>query len=72
MMNDKDIVQNFSKTVVFTCKFAVKLDFSSGDCKKLSNWVKITHQNADMLQSARKIFLHQVLKKNCNLYYNVI
>ncbi len=48
----------------------MKIDFSSGDCKKLPNWVKITHQNADMLQFDRKIFLQQVLRKNYNLFYN--
>ncbi len=34
----------------------MKVDFSSGGCQKLPNWVKITHQNADLLQFVRKIF----------------
>ncbi len=34
----------------------VKVDFSSGGCQKLPNWVKITDQNADMIQLVRKIF----------------
>ncbi len=34
----------------------MKVDFSSGGCQKLPKWVKITHQNADLLQFVRKIF----------------
>ncbi len=34
----------------------MKVNFSSGGCQKQPNWVKITDQNADMLQFVRKIF----------------
>ncbi len=34
----------------------VKIDFSSGGCHKLPNWVKITDQNSDLLQFVRIIF----------------
>ncbi len=33
----------------------MKVNFSSGGCQKLPNWVKITDQNADLLQFVRKI-----------------
>ncbi len=42
--------------VSYCSKFVVKVDFSCGGCQKLPNWVKITHQNADMIQLVRKIF----------------
>ncbi len=32
------------------------VDFSSGGCQKLPNWVKIIDPNADVLQLVRKIF----------------
>ncbi len=34
----------------------MKVDFSSGGCQKLPNWVKVTDQYADLLQFVRKIF----------------
>ncbi len=54
-------------------KFAVKVDFSSGGCQKLPNWVKITDQNADLLQLVRKIFYSQSWRKtNDNLFYSIM
>ncbi len=41
----------------------MKVDLSSGDCLKLPNWVKITHQNADLLQ---------VFKKRNTTYFAVL
>ncbi len=41
----------------------MKVDFSSGDCQKLPNWVKI------MLQSVRKIFTAG--PKKSHLFYNI-
>ncbi len=45
--------------VSYCSKFAVTVDFSSGGCQKLLNWMKITHQNADMLQLVTKILYSQ-------------
>ena len=62
----------FEIYVVSHCsKFTVKVNFSSGGCQKLPNWVKITHQNADMPQFVS--ILQQVLKKkNYNLFYSIM
>ncbi len=58
---DEDVVKYFGKKIVFPyaqldLKFAVKVDFSCGGCQKLPNRVKITDQNADLLQLVRQIF----------------
>ncbi len=39
----------------------MKVDFSSGGCEELPNWMKITDQNADVLQLVSKMLLQQVL-----------
>ena len=58
----------------YCSKFAVKVDISPGGCQKLPNWVKITDQNADMLQSRyQKNILQQILKKKqFNLFYSIM
>ncbi len=80
---DEDVIKYFWKIIVYLCptwfemfvvshcsKFAMKVDFSSGGCQKLPNWVKITHQNADLLQFVRKIFSLSSEEKNYNLFYS--
>ncbi len=64
----------FESYVVSYCsKFAVKVDFSSGGCQKLPNWVKVTDQNADLLQLVRKIFYSKSWrKKSYNLFYSIM
>ncbi len=47
----------------------MKVDFSSDGCQKLSNWVKITDQNAPVCQ---KNILQQVLKKKITTYFTVL
>ncbi len=41
----------------------MKVDFSSGGCQKLPKWVRITHQNADLLQFVSKIFYSKSWRK---------
>ncbi len=66
---DEDVVQHLEKklclplpnlieiyVVSYCSKLVVKVDFSSGGFQKLPNWVKITDQNADLLQLVRRIF----------------
>ncbi len=56
----------------FCCKFAANIDFSSGGCQKLPNWVKITHQNAELLQLVRKIFCRKSWRKKITTYFTVL
>ncbi len=83
---DEDVVKYFGKKSVFLCqtrfeiygvsycsKFTVKVNFSSGGCQKLPKGVKITHQNADMLQFVRKIFYSKSwIRKKYNLFYSIM
>ncbi len=45
------------------CSMASKdedvVKYLAGGCQKLPSWVKITDQNADMIQLVRKIFYSQ-------------
>ncbi len=48
----------FTKFLVsYGSKFVVKVDFGPCGCKKLPNWVKVTHQNVRMLHIVRRILL---------------
>ncbi len=53
--------------VSYCSKFVVKVDSSSGGCQKLPKWVKITDQNADLLQLVRKIFYSKSWRKKIQL-----
>ncbi len=47
----------------------MKVDFSSGGCQKLPKWVRITDQNADLLQLVRKIFCSKSWTKIYSTYF---
>ncbi len=48
-------------------KFTVKVNFSSGGYQKLPNWVKVTDQNADMIQLVGKYFTASPEEKKLQL-----